>query len=40
MSRGIASTVETQKRGDFGLIFSSPVISATKLTPARAAILL
>ncbi len=28
-SRGIASTVETQKRGLGGLIFSSPVISAT-----------
>src|SRR5581483_8510571 len=39
-SRGIASTVETQKRGFFGLIFSSPVISATLSGPARSAILL
>ena len=30
-SRGIASTVETQKRGFGGLIFSSPVTSATVL---------
>jgi hypothetical protein len=28
-SRGIASTVQTQKRGRSGLIFSSPVTSAT-----------
>ena len=40
MSLGIASTVETQKRGFFGLIFSSPVISATASVPARSTILL
>ena len=34
MSRGIASTVETQKRGFAGLIFSSPVISAAAPAPA------
>ena len=34
-SRGIASTVETQKRGFGGLIFSSPVISATLSAPTR-----
>ena len=34
-SRGIASTVETQKRGFGGLIFSSPVISATASAPTR-----
>ena len=34
-SRGIASTVETQKRGFGGLIFSSPVISATASLPTR-----
>ena len=30
-SRGIASTVQTQKRGRGGLIFSSPVTSATRV---------
>jgi len=34
-SRGIASTVATQKRGLGGLIFSSPVISATSSAPTR-----
>jgi hypothetical protein len=29
MSDGIASTVATQKRGSGGMIFSSPVTSAT-----------
>ena len=33
-------TVETQKRGRGGLIFSSPVMSATASEPARSAILL
>ena len=32
-SRGIASTVATQKRGFGGLIFSSPVMSATVSAP-------
>ena len=32
-SRGIASTVDTQNRGLAGLIFSSPVISATASAP-------
>ena len=32
-SRGMASTVETQKRGLGGLIFSSPVMSATDPRP-------
>src|SRR5690242_8549695 len=40
MSRGIASTVQTQKRGLGGLIFSSPVMSATASLPARCATLL
>ena len=34
------STVETQKRGCGGLIFSSPVIRATASLPARSATLL
>ncbi len=34
-SRGIASTVATQKRGFGGLIFSSPVTSATASAPTR-----
>ena len=38
-SCGIASTVQTQYRGLGGLIFSSPVISATFSSPARAATL-
>jgi len=33
-------TVETQNRAFGGLIFSSPVISATESTPARSTILL
>ena len=36
----MASTVETQKRGFAGLIFSSPVISATASLPARSTTLL
>src|SRR5262245_2691881 len=40
ISRGIASTVETQYRGFGGLIFSSPVISATASLPTRSATLL
>ena len=40
MSRGIASTVETQKRGLAGLIFSSPVMSATESAPTRSTTLL
>ena len=34
------STVETQKRGLGGLIFSSPVMSATESAPTRSATLL
>ena len=33
ISRGMASTVETQNRGFVGLIFSSPVMSATASAP-------
>ncbi len=36
----MASTVETQKRGFGGLIFSSPVISATAPAPTRSTTLL
>ena len=36
----MASTVDTQKRGFCGLIFSSPVISATFSAPTRSATLL
>ena len=36
----MASTVATQKRGFGGLIFSSPVISATFSAPTRSTTLL